>query len=47
MKDRVTLIVYLPREIRDKIQKIADDHGTSASAIARRDLINIHGDKKK
>lgn len=39
MNDRATLIVYLPRETRERIQRIADEEGISASAVARRVLV--------
>lgn len=39
MKDRATLIVYLPSEVREAIQKRADAEDTSASAVARRVLM--------
>lgn len=47
MKDRRPLLVYLPRDTREAIQRQADEEGTSASAIGRRVLVKQFPPKKK
>lgn len=39
MKSDTTVLVYLPRPVREHYQSVADEEGISLSSVVRRELI--------